>query len=546
MSSFLSGFKAFTIALAAIIVIEAAVFAVHPSSFVERSNYLDWNYGAPEIFHKALIYQKLDDFAYSVPDIVQVGDSSGFHGVRPDIVMRYLGGMKYLNLSCCANTGYDGYYAIADFMLRRNPGIKALVLYISLNAMPHARLVGGDRATGGAERIRGSFTDLWAYLSPPSMALRRQVTDAVYSRWGTLRPREARFFEAGEVFSDMLESIRVRRGWWSEHDARLAGSRLRAYWNEFCGADGTKVMSDEDGYSIYDPLLGRRSYTRAYFRHFADLAAHYGARLVVVFQPYPCLKVTGEFMSARRADLQFVRKTNKNFDFEPESIFEPWPMEAFASWYHLRVGYDEKNSERVGRLLARALHISADRQDDEGSLEKVRPAAEASVPQSIWTAGSAEPSRQADGVLTGPSDNSDGLSSPPIRMIEGGEFGHHLVRMEIDGAAASRYVVSAIVKPIQARGLRLEILDVGSSANRGNVDCNLKRLEAQRGAGGSDAGLEVLPDGWMRCWLVPTFAASAAILNLVVLNESGQRVYAGDGSSGLLFKDVTLQPWQQP
>ena len=41
---------------------------------------------------------------------------SGLHGIIPRIVDQYLGGLRYENLSCCANTGFEGYYAITEFM----------------------------------------------------------------------------------------------------------------------------------------------------------------------------------------------------------------------------------------------------------------------------------------------------------------------------------------------------------------------------------------------------------------------------------------------
>src|SRR5215471_728746 len=131
MSSFIFSFKSlrpFAAALTVIALTEGVVgFALRPN-VVERSKSNLLNR-----FHDTVIFGKLAEFADSSPDIVQVGDSSGFHGVRSDVVMRYLGGLKYVNLSCCASMGYQAYYALADFMLRRNRGIRAVVLYVSLN-----------------------------------------------------------------------------------------------------------------------------------------------------------------------------------------------------------------------------------------------------------------------------------------------------------------------------------------------------------------------------------------------------------------------------
>jgi hypothetical protein len=48
------------------------------------------------------------------PDIISVGDSSGFHSVQPTIVNRYTHGLKYVNLNIGSNQAFDGYKAIAD------------------------------------------------------------------------------------------------------------------------------------------------------------------------------------------------------------------------------------------------------------------------------------------------------------------------------------------------------------------------------------------------------------------------------------------------
>src|SRR5713101_3574688 len=128
MSSYISSSKALLAALLMIAAAEVGYSAVDTPSPVDRSSYLNWNFNEPELFHKALIYEKLRNAAAARPDIIQVGDSSGLHGIVPAIVEKYVPGLRYENLSCCANTGFDGYYTITEFMLRHAPSIKAVVL----------------------------------------------------------------------------------------------------------------------------------------------------------------------------------------------------------------------------------------------------------------------------------------------------------------------------------------------------------------------------------------------------------------------------------
>ena len=83
--------------------------AIPRSTPRRRSNartYLNWNFNSDELFHKVLIYEKLRNALRDHPDIIQVGDSSGFHAIVPRIVDQYLDGLKYENLSCCANTRF--------------------------------------------------------------------------------------------------------------------------------------------------------------------------------------------------------------------------------------------------------------------------------------------------------------------------------------------------------------------------------------------------------------------------------------------------------
>ena len=140
MRSFISSFKPLLAAALLILGIEGTIAVTRRPSFVERTDYLTLSFGHSENGADYVIYQKLNRLPLTSADIVQVGDSSGFHGVKPDVVMRYLGGLQYVNLSCCAGTGYDGYYALARTALRHMRHPKALVLYVSMNNLPRPDL----------------------------------------------------------------------------------------------------------------------------------------------------------------------------------------------------------------------------------------------------------------------------------------------------------------------------------------------------------------------------------------------------------------------
>jgi hypothetical protein len=547
MDTFFVRFKSVIAAVAMVAAIEIAIFFVHPSTFVERSNYLDWNYGTPELFQKGIIYEKLNIFAHSAPDIVMVGDSTALHNVDPDVVSSYLGGLKLVNLGSIANAGFDGFYAMADFMFRRNPNIKALVLYVSLNHLPNAStaaLLIGDSVTGGAQRIAASFTSPWAYINPPSMGLRPVVTDAVYSGLGTLRPRQTTVLPAGGIWGDMLISVREHNGWWPEHDLRFAGPRLRDFWSQFCSDNGVRMLDDSD--ANYEGLLffGKRSYLRLSLQSFIDLAKRHGAKFVVMFQPNPCSKWIGSYLPARRADLEYLRNHNANFSFEPESVFEHWPMEDFSSYDHLRVGYDLWGSERAGRLLASALGIPGLSQKLEFPGGPIAPSVNSALREILGPQDNVHRFRRIHGVEVAACHRCTGSGrsfAGAVEISEVSKIDVHAASMPIGNVEmGATYFISATAKIIGDRQLSIDVPDAGSSDKPASVDCNVKELEARRGLGAADAGMDMLSGGWFRCWAVITVPDDRARLRVAILDKNGQSFYAGGGGA-ILLKHLTLK-----
>jgi hypothetical protein len=83
MSSYISSFKAVFVALAIVGAVETSYAALVPSSPAEASNYLNWNFNSTDTFHKLLINEKLANAVRGRPDVIQIGDSSGLHGIVP-------------------------------------------------------------------------------------------------------------------------------------------------------------------------------------------------------------------------------------------------------------------------------------------------------------------------------------------------------------------------------------------------------------------------------------------------------------------------------
>jgi len=510
MSSFIFSFRAVLLALGVIAATEGICALALRPGIVERAKF-----NLLDRFQSAVIFGKLNEFADSSPDLIQVGDSSGFLGVNPDIVMRHLDGLKYVNLSCCAALGYRGYYGIADFMLRRNPRIKAVVLYVSLNNLPRADLIDGQHQLG--EFIQNALTTPFSYLSPATVALRQRIVDAMEKKGQA---------KTDAIFTDeMRASARAHNGWWAEHDRRPGGDKRVAFWHGICGETGTAVQGDRA--IFYDQ--NKQSYTVSELERLALLAAHHGAKLIVLFQPFPCRGLEGDFLEARRRDIRTIIERHHNVLALPEGMLEVWPTEKFVSGDHLRVGHDEENGNRVGKFLARALGITP-RID-------LLPGGEASSPAedirrdivpaiTAWHADGAG-IRADEGQARGP------------RILESSGPGPHRIEAALTGLTPGKIMLLSF--PAKAIGARGVFVEVQTAGRRGGGYCDLYGATAQRDGDMRDAGLEPLPDGWWRCWIAMPIDTPGATLRLSLMNERLDPAYVGDGISGAAVGEIELR-----
>ena len=349
MSSYTSSFKALIAALVVIAVVEVSYSAVDTSSPAERSSYLNWNFNTAEVFHKALVYAKLRNAVLTDPDVIQVGDSSGLHAIVPRIVDEYLPGLRYENLNCCANTGFDGYYSIAEFMLRNKPSIKAVVLYVSINVLPRDPSSTPTDKVGGDDRMRSAFGWLAPFTSPATLSARESVLRSVYGNQPGVLP-----------FADIFQFIGANDGWWPEQDVHTVPEKHLKMLVKACGPTGAFPWPDELRYYTHDIFGARRSYTQIELRRLAHLTARYHAKLVVLFQPFPCSSIVGDFIAARQADIAAVLADYPNVVIPDRALFDPWPAQCFPAPTLAIIRSDAKR-----RLAPLCLVCSAPRQRAE-------------------------------------------------------------------------------------------------------------------------------------------------------------------------------------
>jgi hypothetical protein len=509
VSSFISAFKPILVAVAVIAALEVAVVAARRPDDVERSNFLTLGYLRPEV-HRLIVYDKLRAFGWSSPDVIQVGDSSGYYGVNSKLVASRLDGARYVNLSCCAPMGFDGYYAVAHFMLRRNPSIKAVVLYVGAT-----NFIGTNAEGSFAEPIQNSFDSWRSYVMPPSLALRENFIKAVYG--------SARTASANPELGHKLELIRDHDGWLAEDDIRLSGKARDDYWREQCGPGHLIVWRDVNR-QLFDKIA-----------RFAALTAEYNAKLILMVHPLPCPFAGRAFDTAVR-ELDRLRSAQPNLVVAPANVFFSLPTDMFSSFPHLRVGSEIMNSQRVALAVAQALNRPV-RQSDEAFAERESnfPIADRNT-RVTWS----------DDRFNEPAWRTDGakivLSGEETRITELKSFGSHRIGTQVERIEPNDpYIVSAVVKPVANRVFWLEASDTTEPGNYGRAFFDVDAQTSVRFGDAIDVDIETLPDGWYRCWLSMRFRGTSITMNMMMATKSALE-YAGDGTSSIAIRKAAVRP----
>jgi hypothetical protein len=532
MNSFISSFRPLVAALVTILCIEAVTYIRVRPNFAERSNYLGYNYLSPEQLHKGIIYEKLREFGNSAPDIVQVGDSSGLHNVIPEIVERYLGGLKYVNMSCCANTGFDGYYVIAKSILDRDRNAKALVLYISLKNLPAVDNHNGDELVGGATNLYDTYASPWSVAWPPTMALRPDVTAAVYSLGGLLGPEINQLDQIGTgvVVRHWLDA---HGGWWPEDDQRFAADNPDFDLCKPSDTTGLNLAPNVPNSRFYTAgILGsKRFYPTAMFERFADLAADHGAKLVIAFQPHPCAHIDAEALSILNASLTEVVRERPNVVVVPKSIFEHGPAAQFTGQDHMRIGYDTANSERLGQLLVAALGLKEPQvaPDRNYAID-----ADANTPD-VWSLRGPPRERYFEGTVPPLDENGAAeIDEKPNAP------GYHLETTIPDLEPGKPYIFSLVVKPKGASSITLTLRDLKLPGQLARGECDFRAGSGYRTQLAFDSDIEALPDGWWRCWVSVLICDNRAVVGVDIHDD--QRTPVDAGKRGLLIREARVQP----
>ena len=440
-----------------------------------------------------------------------------------------LEGLKYENLSCCANTGFEGYYTIAEFMLRNSPSIKAVVLYISWQNAPQDPARMPTEMVGGDDRMRNALGWMAPFVSPPTLSARGGILRSAYTLGHIIEQPGLLPFDSSPPFAGLAEFLRTNAGWWPEHDTRVSPDKHQRVLDSLCGEGGALALYDSAQNYTRDAFGSRQSYTQVELRRLANLTARHNAKLVVMFQPYPCPAIGQSYLAARRADVAAVVADHQNVVVPDPALFEAWPGRWFTSADHLRTGHEEAASRRVGRAVASALGLP-DREPPSP------PAAKTPIFQ--WSSSDfGAPPWQAIGLVLKRLQTARG----GFLATETSTEGSHRLEAILPDLPAKTYEFSLKFRPEGPRQLKIELMDFPSSKAYGLVRCDPTDFEASHSVAVLDSQIEELSDGIFRCWGKLKLAKDGAAMGIGLSHIGrGAGPYQGDGSNGIILYSVEI------
>jgi hypothetical protein len=349
MRSFTLHFSAWFAAAVCILAVEFGFSHTFHPSWADQSNFV--TYGLEDNFvpdqMEQIIYQKLHLSTVANPDFVQVGDSSGFFGIIPEVVEQYLPGMKYLNASCCATQGFNGYLALLRFNLRRFPSLKYMVVHSGIigafpgplqwrNA-PKTLDVGFPMKTMG-EKMETTLNPPWGMLNLPTNSLRQTILQHTFLNEAE---RNSVNTPTGK-FEVIINGLQHRQGYGLEMDIQTG---VGAYGPDLPRCNTLKQETFFDWKS-----LRRKSYLDAFVEEYVALAHEFHVTPILVFQISPCNDPQSPDVTAMRANLRELESRFPELRV-PFDVIDYYPENDFSVPLHAQRTVTQETSRRLGRAL---------------------------------------------------------------------------------------------------------------------------------------------------------------------------------------------------
>jgi hypothetical protein len=370
MNSFISHFKPWLLVLFCLAVFETSYDLVFNPPRVTWNSFLNFKFTEHETFQRLVTHDKVIASEGFHADIIQVGDSSGLHGVIPPVVMSSLPGYTYLNMSVATNLGYSGYLNLARVQLKRNPSARYLVLYASpIGGVPRKSLWDDDQKLMAPQIYNEFLSPLHHLFQLPSLSVRQEVIGNAYYLGYRFQQKDA-VLSTNRGYLAFTKSFRETNGWVRETDVEgdIPSDIYKNLWPDLNLNNSAAVREAVKGAKVTEQhffdwsTLQRRSYFDVVYGAFANLAKARDVKLILVFNPLPeSLRRPEfeEFMDWKAIDAALARFRKAH----PEVIvtnFEFWPDEDFSVFSHISTPASIKSSRRVGELLARYIEPRTD------------------------------------------------------------------------------------------------------------------------------------------------------------------------------------------
>lgn len=340
MTSYISSFKPFIFVALLIAGIEVTVNAWGYRSDY-NSNFFEFAPFREEKLQKFIIYEKLynSGLADAPADIIQVGDSSGLFGIKPEAVEKQLDGLRYVNLGCCGDVGWVGYLDQARIAVRKNPNAKVLLLHVGPMLLP------GEKKYNDWHALNSSLHDHlagpWGVFTLPSMNYRWKISRLI--EFGTFDEPEIIKTNFSEEWNKRLKHLDAERGWMPMPVPMRTEAEVQKIADQYCDyeAGATEVA-----------LLGamRRNVLGPWLERFADFAASNKLKLAVVFGPVPCLREKIPNIDALEAEVRAFQARHPDV-FIPHTMVNTYPLKDMADQIHLWPHAAGPYSQKLGTSL---------------------------------------------------------------------------------------------------------------------------------------------------------------------------------------------------
>ena len=277
-------------------------------------------------------------------DFLQIGDSSGFFGVQPNIIELYFGEKKYLNLSCCANTGWEGYAVYANYLLKNNYHTDYLIFYFTPYSLPMQYKEGYSKNMinyyGGV-----SFFDFKFINRIPSLYYRDNILDFVFKKDTNNSINNPKQFLKSINVTNFEKNTKSKANQFTDFLIKSKG------WLPYGLINSNNIYQvpfgecDQIGH-FYDNK--KKPTLNINLQKIKDITDRYNKKLILLYNPVACYET--DLIKPIINDLEKFKKNNPDV-IVPFNFITTFDFDNFSDAQHLSPAGSIINSHRIGSRL---------------------------------------------------------------------------------------------------------------------------------------------------------------------------------------------------